>query len=530
MPRLTGACFALSMMLDGRPVSATVARERGVVDVLCDGDALAQAIDLARSGVAVRPTGRLPVPEDLSDALAQATGRAATQAERHIVDCVAAMAQGDLRHGLGLESALFAQLMVSPDSLALRHAFFGRRIAARVPGLAAEKPLPVRHVGVVGAGLMGTGIALAVLNAGLSVTVVDTGAQALAKAHASLESSLRRDCDKGRIDQATLHARLARLTMADTMNALADVDLVIEAVFEDMAVKCQVFGEIAKVARDDAILASNTSTLDVDVIAAASGVPERVVGLHFFSPANIMRLLEVVRGRLTSPRTLASAMAFGKAIGKTAVAAGVCDGFIGNRMFEEYLRQAWFLLEEGALPAQLDGALKRWGMAMGPCAVMDLAGQDIGWSIRKRRAIEQPDRPYSRVPDLLCEAGRFGQKTGAGFYLYPDGRNAVHDRAVDAMIEAEAARIGLPHRQITDEEIVERCILALVNEGARVLGEGIAYRPVDIDVVYLDGYGFPASRVGPCIMPKALACPPFWPGSGLWPKPAMAGPGNRRRC
>jgi 3-hydroxyacyl-CoA dehydrogenase len=247
----------------------------------------------------------------------------------------------------------------------------------------------------------------------------------------------------------------------------------------------------------EAILASNTSTLDLDRIAAVTRRPERVVGLHFFSPANVMKLLEIVRGARTAPAVLASAAAFGKAIGKVAVVAGVCDGFIGNRMFEEYLRQAYYLLEEGALPAQVDAALERWGMAMGPLRVMDLVGQDIGWSIRKRRAVDQPDRPYSKLPDIICEMGRFGQKTGAGFYLYTDGRTASPDPVIDALIVAHSTALGVTRRSIDDQEIVDRCIYALVNEGARILEEGIAYRPVDVDMVTVFGYGFPADRGGP---------------------------------
>lgn len=494
LPRLIGAKAGLELMLSGRVLNGAQAHAAGVVDLVVAEDAEAAALAFAESMPPVRRTGEMPAPADLAEALAAAKPRGLAQ--RRIVECVAAIGTHDFASGLRVEADLFSELLGSEESRGLRHAFFGRRIAARVPGLDV-KPRKIGHVAVIGGGLMGTGIALALLNAGLKVTLVEPREDALGKAQASIAKAILRDVEKGRIEADIADARITALTAVSTIDAAAQADLLIEAVFEDMDVKRQVFTDMERVARPDAILASNTSTLDLDAIAAFTATPERVVGLHFFSPANVMKLLEVVRGAKTSPETLATAMAFGKAIGKSAVAVGVCDGFVGNRMFEEYLRQAWYLLEEGALPAQLDGALKRWGMAMGPVAVMDLAGQDIGWSIRKRRAVEQPDRPYSKIPDLVCELGRFGQKTGAGFYLYPDGRTATPDPEIDALILAESARLGITRRAISDEEIVERCIYALINEGAKILGEGIAYRPVDIDVVYLDGYGFPGERGGP---------------------------------
>jgi 3-hydroxyacyl-CoA dehydrogenase len=495
LPRLIGAKAGLELMLSGRVLNGAQAKAAGVVDEVVEGNAEAAALALAETMPPVRRTGEMPAPADLADTLAAAKPRGLAQ--QRIVECVAALGTHDFASGLRVEADLFSELLGSEQSRGLRHAFFGRRIAARVPGLGAVKPKKIGHVAVIGGGLMGTGIALALLNSGLKVTLVEPREDALAKAGKTIAGTIRRDVEKGRIESDVAEARIAALTAASQIDAAADADLLIEAVFEDMDVKRQVFTEMERVARPDAILASNTSTLDLDAIAGFTATPERVIGLHFFSPANVMKLLEVVRGAKTSPETLATAMAFGKAIGKSPVAVGVCDGFVGNRMFEEYLRQAWYLLEEGALPAQLDGALKRWGMAMGPVAVMDLAGQDIGWSIRKRRAVEQPDRPYSKIPDLVCELGRFGQKTGAGFYLYPDGRTATPDPEIDALILAESARLGITRREISDEEIVERCIYALINEGAKILGEGIAYRPVDVDVVYLDGYGFPGERGGP---------------------------------
>lgn len=499
-PRLAGAANALALMLDGKPISAGAAEAMGLIDVVTPGDPVSLAQELFASGrfAQPRPTGRLPVPAGLGDAVEGARSRRGLSlAARHIIACVETVGAGDLRNGLRVEAELFGELMASQASRALRHGFFGRRIVARIPGQPKLAGPVIASVTLVGGGLMGTGIAIALLSAGLNVAVVEPRPEAREKARQAIAATFARDVAKGRLAQEAADRRLASLVVVEAVDAAAESDLFIEAVFEDIAVKRQVFEAIDRVARKEAILASNTSSLNLDTIAGFTARPERVVGLHFFSPANIMRLLEVVRGARTSPETLAAAMAFAKAIGKNGVVSGVCDGFIGNRIFEEYLRQAWFLLEEGALPQQVDGALEAFGMAMGPCRVMDLAGQDIGWHIRQRRAAEQPDRPYSQVPDRICELGRFGQKTGAGFYRYPDGRTAEVDPEVSALIEAESARIGLDRRMISDEEIVERCIFAMVNEGARILEEGIAYRPVDIDVVYLDGYGFPAELGGP---------------------------------
>jgi 3-hydroxyacyl-CoA dehydrogenase len=502
LPRLIGARPALDMMLSGKPISAQQALALGLVDRVTEGDVVEAALAFAgQAGLAVRRSGAVPPPTDRDEAVAAARAalkpKALSEAPARIVDCVEAVSE-DLAAGLSVEARLFAQLMQSDASRGLRHAFFGERTVARIPGLPRDvQPRPVRQVGVVGGGLMGTGIAIALLNAGFAVTLVELRADALAKAEQTVRKTITRDVEKGRIAQSVADARIAAFAPAATLDALADADLVIEAVFEDMGVKKEVFSALDAITRPDAILASNTSTLDLDAIAALVRDPSRVVGLHFFSPANIMRLLEVVRGEKTAPDVLATAMDFGRRLGKVGVVSGVCDGFIGNRIFEEYLRQAWFLLEEGALPQQVDGAMERWGMAMGPCRTMDLAGQDIGWAIRQRRAVEQPGRPYSKVIDRICELGRFGQKTGKGIYLYPDGRTAQPDPEIDALIEDYSAEIGLARRAISDEEIVSRCLLAMINEGARIVGEGIAYRPVDVDMVYLHGYGFARERGGP---------------------------------
>ncbi len=514
LPRLIDTDKALSMMLDGKPVSAEEALTLGLIDRIVDGDVVAGARAFIAESVdlACRPTRDMAVKGDAQAAVDKARTvirkRSIGKARDHIIACVEAAATGSVDAGLATEAALLADLMHSDASRGLRHAFFGQRTVARIPDLPGDAVArPIRSVGIVGGGLMGTGIAIAVLNAGLPITMVEMRADALDKAAATIARTIQRDVEKGRLSQDKADARIAAYTPAGGMDALADADLVIEAVFEDLGVKQQVFTQLGDIVGPDAILASNTSTLDLDAIAAFAPLPERVVGLHFFSPANIMKLLEVVRGAKTAPDVLASAMAFARAIGKVGVVAGVCDGFIGNRMFEEYLRQVWFLLEEGALPQQIDKALENWGMAMGPCRTMDLAGQDIGWSVRKRRAVEQPDRPYSKVIDKICERGRFGQKTGKGLYLYPDGRTATVDPEIDALIVGHSADIGLQRRAIDDAEIVSRCVLAMANEGARIVGEGIAYRPVDVDIIYLNGYGFPAERGGPLFHADRIGLP-----------------------
>lgn len=511
LPRLVGARQALEMMISGKAIAAEQAFKLGLIDRVVQGDVVEAALDIAlKSRVEVRRTGSLPLPFDIDETVAERRANLQPKlnaAPGFILDIVEKLS-ADLPMGLEQESAFFGDLLKSEASRGLRHAFFGERTVGRIPGLSREvRTRQIRHVGVVGGGLMGTGIALALLNAGLPVTMVELRAEALAKAEANICKTISRDVEKGRISQGVADARIMAFTPAGDLEALSAVDLVIEAVFEDMSVKKEVFGALDRITRPEAILASNTSTLNLDDIAALTTNPSRVVGLHFFSPANIMRLLEVVRGKETAPDVLATAMAFGKELGKVSVVSGVCDGFIGNRMFEEYLRQAWFMLEEGALPEQIDSALERWGMAMGPCRTMDLAGQDIGWAIRKRRAVEQPDRPYSGVIDRICELGRFGQKTGKGIYNYVDGRTAEPDPAITKLIEDYSAEIGLARRMISDDEIVSRCLLALINEGARIVGEGVAYRPVDVDMIYLHGYGFGRERGGPMFQADLLGLP-----------------------
>ncbi|MBB6123705.1 3-hydroxyacyl-CoA dehydrogenase NAD-binding domain-containing protein [Sphingobium subterraneum] len=499
-PRLIGVAAALDLMLTGKPVTGAEALSLGLVDEIQAVERLRSAADaMARKGVPTRaPRADAVQREELRLTLhkhARLLGRSV--AARQIGVCVEAALDVPLYEGLQLESRLFHELMASSQSRALRYAFFSERAVARLPGLEQVTARPVASVGIVGGGTMGSGIAAAALEAGFRVTLTDTNADMRVRAETVISGIFDRDAAKGRITPQQAQERQSRLTMAEGYEAFGEVDLVIEAVFEDMAVKQAVLRSLEDVVRPDCILASNTSTLDLDILAAATADPARVIGLHFFSPAHIMRLLEIVRGRVSAPDVVATALAFAKRLRKVPVVSGVCDGFIGNRMFEEMLRQAYQLLEEGALPAQVDGALERFGMAMGPLKVMDLAGQDIGHKIRQRRMAEHPDRPYSIVPDILCELGRLGQKTKAGFYDYPNGRNAVASDAVNDMIRSVSAQRGIDRRAICDEEIVERCIFALINEGAKIVEEGIAARPLDVDMVWLNGYGFPRDRGGP---------------------------------
>ena len=351
---------------------------------------------------------------------------------------------------------------------------------------------------MIGAGTMGGGIAMALANAGIPVKLLDTKQQALDQGLATIRKNYANTVSRGRLTQQEMDQRLERISTTLSYEEVRNADLVIEAVFEDMAVKREVFRKLDELMKPGAILATNTSTLDVNTIASFTTRPESVVGLHFFSPANVMRLLEIVRGAKTSKEVLATVMHLARTIKKVGIVAGVCDGFIGNRMLERYFQQAYFLLDEGALPQEVDRALQDWGMAMGPFTMSDMAGNDISWYVRKRRYVDHPDFPYSKIPDLVCERGRFGQKTGSGYYRYEAGnRKPIPDAEVEQLIGAHRKQLGIKERRIGEEEIVERCVLAMANEGARILEEGIALRAVDIDMVYLTGYGFPPYRGGP---------------------------------
>jgi 3-hydroxyacyl-CoA dehydrogenase len=415
------------------------------------------------------------------------------------VDAVEAATKRKFQEGLEYERELFINLMWTPESRARRHLFMAERATTKIADIPSETPTRAIHkVGVIGAGTMGGGISMNFLNAGIPVTILETKQEALDRGVATIRKNYEAQVKKGKLKEDKYAQHMALLSTTLSYDDLKDCDLIIEAVFEELGVKETVFKQLDAVAKPGAILASNTSTLDVDKIAAFTQRPQDVVGMHFFSPANVMKLLEVVRGKATAKDVMATVMQIAKKIKKTAVVSGVCDGFIGNRMIEQYSRQAGFLLDEGASPEQVDKAVEKFGFAMGPFRMGDLAGNDIGWAIRKRRAVEKPGMKYSASADRLCELGRFGQKTGKGWYDYAPGkRDAIPSQEVLDMIDAHRKAMGITPRQISDEEIVQRLVFSLVNEGAQILEDGIASKSGDIDMVYLTGYGFPIYRGGP---------------------------------
>ena len=511
LPRAIGVEAALNVIVSGAPVPAERFKGTALFDEFVEGDLLGAALAFAEKVVAEKRPLKLlrDIKADypLRDAFfqfARNTVRAVAgplPAPLKCVDAVAAAVGKPFDEGSAVERALMMSLIATPESRALRHAFVGERAASKIPDVPDDTPVrKIAKVGIVGAGTMGGGIAMNFLSAGIPVTVLEMKQEALEQGFGTIRANYEGAVKKGRLSQDKMNACLDLLKGALSYAELGDCDLIIEAVYEDISVKEAVFEELDKVAKPGAILASNTSTLDVDVIAGFTRRPADVVGLHFFSPANVMKLLEVVRGAATAKDVLATVMQLSKKIRKTAVVAGVCDGFIGNRMIEHYGRMAALLVEEGATPWQVDKALEKWGMAMGPFRMFDLAGNDIGWAIRKRRYVEMPHVRYAKCADRLCEMGRFGQKTGKGWYLYqPGNRNAIPDPEIEEMLAAYRKEAGITPRKVSDSEIVERCIYALVNEGARLLEEGIALRASDIDVVYLSGYGFPAHRGGPML-------------------------------
>ncbi|HYG42422.1 MAG TPA: 3-hydroxyacyl-CoA dehydrogenase NAD-binding domain-containing protein [Bordetella sp.] len=512
-PRLAGAAAALDLMLSGRHASTDEARSWGLVDRMDTGpDAqaagLAYARELLAQGAGPRRT------RDASAALAdRAAAQAAIDAARaqvqsrrrglfspaRIVDAVQAALDQPFDEGLRTERALFLQCLESPQRAALVHAFFAERETAKAPETRQAQPRALQSAGVIGGGTMGAGIAVAMLDAGLPVVMVEQNDDALARGRGRVEQVYDLLIGKGRLDAAGKAERMARYTGATQYGALANADLIVEAVFEDMDVKTAVFAELDRIAKRGAVLATNTSYLDIDRIAAATGRPADVLGLHFFSPANIMKLLEIVVGTSSAPDTVATGFELARRLRKTPVRAGVCDGFIGNRILAVYRQAADLMLEDGASPYQIDEAARAFGYPMGPYQVADLAGGDIGWATRKRRAATRdPGLRYVQIPDRLCERGWFGQKTGRGFYLYPDGaRTGKPDPEVLAIIDAERRRAGVTPREFSQEDILRRYLAAMVNEAANVLREGIALRPLDIDVVFLSGYGFPRYRGGP---------------------------------
>jgi 3-hydroxyacyl-CoA dehydrogenase len=416
-----------------------------------------------------------------------------------IVGCVEAAVAKPFDEGCKFERERFRFLVEGNESKALRHMFFAERQTSKIPDVPEDTPTrDIRSAAVIGAGTMGGGIAMSIANAGIPVTVIEMKPEALDRGLATIKKNYAATVSKGRLKQEEMDKRVALIKPALDLAAAKEADIVIEAVFERMDVKQDLFRKLDQTAKPGAILATNTSTLDVNAIAAVTRRPQDVIGTHFFSPANVMRLLEVVRGAKTGKDVLAATMKFGKTIKKLPVVSGVCDGFIGNRMLEKYGQQSLFLLDEGALPHQVDAAARDWGMAMGPFTMGDMAGLDVGWEIRKRRYRERPGFVYSKVNDRICEAGRFGQKTGKGWYRYePGNRTPIPDPEAEKIIADYRKEIGVARREISDEEIVQRLIYALVNEGAYILEEGIALRASDIDMVYLTGYGFPAYRGGP---------------------------------
>ncbi|MGI4845693.1 MAG: 3-hydroxyacyl-CoA dehydrogenase NAD-binding domain-containing protein [Janthinobacterium lividum] len=520
LPRVLGLEMALDMVVSGAPVPSEKLAGTALFDQVFPAgtDLLAAAVEFAAGVAHARPLPKVreravdyPNPEAFIQAARDKVRALAGPfpAPLECVETVAASVSKPFEEGLSFERERFLYLMQTPESKALRHAFMAERAASKVPDVPADTPVrKIERAAVVGAGTMGGGIAMNFANAGIPVTILETKQEALDKGLATIRKNYENTVRKGKLTQEKCEQRISLITGTLSYADIAQADIVIEAVFEDMGVKESVFRQLDDTMKPGAILASNTSTLDLDRIAASTARPQDVIGLHFFSPANVMKLLEIVRGKATGKDVLATCLALSKKIRKTGVVSGVCDGFIGNRMLEQYLRQAFFLLEEGALPEQVDGAIERFGFAMGPFRMSDLAGNDVGWYIRKRRAIESPHIAYSKTADLLCEQGRFGQKTGAGWYDYRAGeRKAIPSPLVNDMIVQHSRDLGVERRDIADSEIVERLVYALVNEGAKILEEGIALRASDIDMVYLSGYGFPLHRGGPMFYADSVGLP-----------------------
>ncbi|HVP00379.1 MAG TPA: 3-hydroxyacyl-CoA dehydrogenase NAD-binding domain-containing protein [Bryobacteraceae bacterium] len=510
LPRLAGVAKAVEMCAFGEPVDAKAALAAGIIDKIIDGDLLAGAVAFAREAAGMLALKTRERGEKLADATKNATvfsvardhakrTKRGQMAPLAAIDAVEAATRLSFADGCEREAELFQQCLFSTQSKALIHAFFGERTVAKIPDIPKEtKTYDIRRAAVIGAGTMGGGIAMNYANAGIPVIVKETTQEALDKGIATIRKNYQNSVSKGRFSAEVMQQRMDLITPTLTYDGFDKADIIVEAVFEGMALKKQIFGEIDRIAKPGCILASNTSTLSIDEIASATSRPQMVIGHHFFSPANVMRLLEIVRGKATSKEVIATSMALAKKLGKVGVLAGNCRGFIGNRMIHCYGREAQFLVEEGAAVDQVDTALYDFGMAMGPLAMGDLAGLDVGWRIRKEfKHLEKPGIRVPLVADELCEMGRYGQKTGAGWYKYDENRKPSGDLVVTALIENIAQRAGIVRRPVSNEEIIERTIYALVNEGARILEEGIALRSVDIDIVYLNGYGFPAWRGGP---------------------------------
>jgi 3-hydroxyacyl-CoA dehydrogenase len=510
LPRLVGVAKAVEMCAGGKPVSAREAAALGLIDRLIDGDLLAGAVAFARE-FAGKPAPKTRVRAEKLGTAAEnaaifaAARDAAGKKQRGLkaplaaIDAVEGATKLSFEEGCQAEAKLFTECLFSDQSKALIHVFFGEREVAKIPDIPKETPvIPVNRVAIVGSGTMGGGIAMVFANAGIPVLLKDVDEAALNLGMEKIRKNYASSVQRGRFTQAFVDERLKLITPVFNYDAFSGVDMVIEAVFEGMALKKTVFTDLDRICRKGAILATNTSTLNIDEIAASTSRPEAVIGTHFFSPANVMRLLEIVRGKKSSKEVIATCMQLSKKLGKIGVLVGNCRGFVGNRMFGPYRREAQFLIEEGAEVEAVDKALVDFGMAMGPLATGDLAGLDVGWRIRKEyRHLEKPGIRQPFAEDRLCEMGRYGQKTLRGWYRYDENRRASADPELAGLVRKWNADAGIPQRQIPAAEIVDRCIYALVNEGARILEEGYALRAVDIDIIYLNGYGFPAYRGGP---------------------------------
>jgi 3-hydroxyacyl-CoA dehydrogenase len=512
LPRLAGIAKAVEMCAFGEPVKAGVALKAGIIDKIIEGDLLAGSVAFVRevltSGETPRKSRERNDKLGKSDenttifenarTLAKKTRRGMT-APLAAIDAVEAATKLPFNEGCQREAELFRECLFSDQSKALIHVFFGEREVSKIPGLPKDtKTLEIRKTAVVGAGTMGGGIAMNYANAGIPVLLKEASQEFLDRGLTTIRKNYSNSVKKGRFSQEVMDQRMALITPTLTYDGFEEADIVTEAVFEGMELKKQVFGELDQICKPDAILASNTSTLNIDEIASATSRPEWVIGHHYFSPANVMRLLEMVRGKATSDVVIATSMALSKKLRKVGVLVGNCRGFVGNRMLYPYTREAQFLVEEGAQPQDVDGAIYNFGFAMGPLAMGDLAGLDVGWRIRKEyKHLEKPGIRQPAVADLLCEMGRFGQKTGAGWYRYDENRNRIPDAEVEKIIGQVSAEAGITRRTITPEEVIERTQYALINEGAKILEEGIAIRAVDIDIIYLNGYGYPAWRGGP---------------------------------
>ncbi|OPL14626.1 MAG: 3-hydroxyacyl-CoA dehydrogenase [delta proteobacterium MLS_D] len=551
LPRVAGVQAALEIIASGNPVPATKAKSLGIIDEITDGDlkeaALAFAKRLIDEQVPIRRVSqmepKLETPtifEDFTRSIARKSR--GFLAPYKCIEAVKAATELPFPEGMKREREIFTELQASDQSKAQRHVFFAEREVVRIPGLPDDQQTrDIKSVGVLGAGTMGGGIAMCFANVGIPVYLLDIKQDFIDKGMATIKKNYANTVSKGRLKQEDMDKRMSLITPTLSYDDLKDVDLVIEAVFEDMAIKKEVFEKLDAVCKPGAILASNTSYLNINDIAATTKRPEDVMGMHFFSPANVMRLLENVRGEKTSPEVYATAMKIGKKIGKVPVLVGVCDGFVGNRMLAKRTRECGFMLEEGALPWQIDKVIYDFGFPMGPYAMGDMAGLDVGWRNRKAKFDQLTEREKKcNILDKICEMGRYGQKTGAGFYQYDDKRKATPDPLIEELIINHSKEVGIERREISDQEIIERAIYSMINEGAKILEEGIAARPLDIDVVWIYGYGFPVYRGGPMFYAdlvgldkiyeailkyRDLVGPEFWTPSPLLEKLAKEGKG-----